>query len=95
MTNLKIKIWEAEFEFTWEILLKHMREIEPLTSKLQNKEIYSLDFIVWIASILCVSNNKKDLEDTLNNLNSKWIEDFTKDFNPLLESLNKNGSEKK
>lgn len=90
MENKKIVLeinWE-NFEFASEILMKHLRKIQPLTKKMEKWEISELDFFVDLAVCLCDSDNSNILEEKINNLDLAWIEKFTKDFEPILNKLN-------
>ncbi len=88
MKNISITIKENTFEFTTEILMRHLRKIQPLSLKLELWEIWELDFFVEMALILCESENKGNLENILDELNLKEVEKFSKDFEPVLKSLN-------
>lgn len=90
MTNkITINIWNENFEFTSEILMKHLRKIQPLSLKMERWEITELDFFVELALVLCDSENLNILEEKINNLNISEVEKFTKDFEPILQNLNK------
>lgn len=93
MTN--INIWGVEFGFTNEILMKHLRKIQPLSARFENKEISELDFFVWMALALCESENKAILEEKIDNLGIQEVEKFTKDFEPILKNLESFNKEEK
>ena len=95
MENIIIKIKDENFTFTWEVLFKHMRKIEPLTQKLERWEIGSFDYILELSSILCISDNKDKVIESIDNLNKKEIEVFTKDFEKIMNTINKENEAKK
>ena len=95
MENIEIKICDEVFKFTSEILFKHMREIEPLTKKQALWELSELDFILEICYILCISENKGKIKETIDNLNIDWIKQFTKDFEKIGEILQEINDEDK
>lgn len=86
--KININIWDEKFTFTGEILMKHLRKIQPLSKKMENSEISELDFFIELALVLCESENSGILEEKIDSLNLKWIEKFTKDFKPILDTLN-------
>lgn len=87
--KITINIWNENFEFIGEILMRHLRKIQPLSKKMELWEITELDFFVELALILCDSENANILEEKINNLDIKWVQKFTKDFEPILKNLNK------
>lgn len=98
MSKITINIWNEDFIFTTEILMRHLRKIMPLNKKMENWEISELDFFIEIALVLCESENSNILEEKIDNLDLSWVEKFTKDFEPILTSLNnfnKNSLEEK
>lgn len=86
--KITINIWNENFEFTGEILMKHLRKIQPLSKKMELWEITELDFFVELALILCESENANILEEKINNLDINWVQKFSKDFEPVLQNLN-------
>lgn len=88
MKNIEIEINGEKFSFGSEILMRHLRKIEPLSEKMEVGEIGKLDFFVEIALVLCNSDNEENLENTLDNLDFNGVEKFTKDFEPILKVLN-------
>ena len=95
MKNITIEIGEEKFEFTGEILMKHMRKIQPITKQQSEGDIGELDFFVQMAKALCVSHNVDRLESLLDGLNMKGITKFTKDFTKVMDGLNQEDSKKK
>ena len=98
MSKITINIWNEDFIFATEILMRHLRKIMPLNKKMENWEISELDFFIEIALVLCESENSNILEEKIDNLDLSWVEKFTKDFEPILTSLNnfnKNSLEEK
>lgn len=88
MQKITINIAWENFSFASEILMKHLRKIQPLSKKLECWEITELDFFVELALVLCNSDNLNILEEKIDNLDLKWIGKFTKDFEPILNKLN-------
>jgi len=95
MENITIKIKDEEFEFAGEVLFKHMRQIEPLSIKVQAGKIGNFDFIINLSEILCISKNKDRITNKIDNLNQKEIAKFTKDFEKVMNTLNVEDSKKK
>jgi len=62
---------------------------------MEAKEIWELDFMIEVALILCESKNKDILEEKIDNLDIKWIQDFTKEFEEVLNWLNNLENKKK
>lgn len=61
-------------------------------------EISELDFMIEFAKILCSSENSHILEEKIDNLNFAWVQKFTEDLEPVLQTLknfNKNSIEEK
>lgn len=87
MEKITINILWENFDFASEILMKHLRKIQPLSKKLENSEITELDFTIEFAKILCFSENINILEEKIDNLNIEWVKKFTEDFKPILENL--------
>lgn len=95
MENITININGEAFEFAGEVLMRHMRKIQPLATKQEAGELGALDFMIEIAVVLCVSENKNTLEKKLDNLNMKWIEDFTEKFEKVMNGIEGVESKKK
>jgi len=72
MSKITINIWNEDFIFTTEILMRHLRKIMPLNKKMENWEISELDFFIGIALVLCESENSNILEEKIDNLDLSW-----------------------
>ena len=95
MENISIEIKKEEYLFAGEVLFKHMRQIEPLTMRMQKWEIGSFDYILELSRILCISDNKDKITENIDNLNKKEIGVFTKDFEKVMNAVNKEDEAKK
>lgn len=95
MSNINIKIGQKLFTFAGEILFKHIRKIEPLTDKMQAKEIWMFDYIYELAQILCISDNKDEIWEMIDWMNNEQSEKFMEDFKPIMDTLKSNGKKKK
>lgn len=93
MKTIKININKNEVEFSSEILMKHLRIIEPLSEQMQNEKIGKMDFFVKLACSLSVSHGSEELEKIIDELWVNEIQKFTKDFTPILEVLEKFNTE--
>jgi len=95
MKDIVINIGWEDFSFTGEILFKHMRKIQPLSQKQTLWEIWELDFMLELAEILCTSKNCNKVKEAIDNLDMKWVEKFTKDFEKIANILNQEEEAKK